>query len=86
MASSECFTINLKTKKVKKAASMTIPRKGHSVNYHNGYIYAFGGAADILFPNSFTNQCERYSLREEFWEQVTDLSSVAGDVGTCLSL
>lgn len=55
IASSDCFIINLKTKKVKKIESMITPRKGHSINYHNGYIYAFGGAADILFPNSFTN-------------------------------
>lgn len=64
-----------------------IDRRGHfPLVFHEGYLYAFGGCCERIdavphFIN--TKKIERYSLKENKWESVEDLSSALRKHSAC---
>jgi len=48
--------------------SMLTPRYSHASAYLDGYLYVIGGLADCSLK-----ECERYSLKEERWEELPQM-------------
>mmetsp|Transcript_8432 Transcript_8432/g.1152 ORF Transcript_8432/g.1152 Transcript_8432/m.1152 type:complete len:84 (-) Transcript_8432:271-522(-) len=60
---------------------MSVQRHSHGICYYEGFVYVFGGCQSVLFYGNPTNKCERYSIKDDCWENVDDLAIPLGDVG-----
>lgn len=64
---------------IQYAPRMYMGRSQHSLTYHDGYVYCFGGAT---FADE-TNCCERWRLGSNSWEVISSMKTAKSRLSSC---
>jgi len=75
-----CFVYDFNNQTLIEVMNMHVCRSGHALVYLQGYLYAIGGYTQV---GQFTRQCERYSIRNDKWENIAGLNVAANNPCAC---